>query len=198
MIISFTIIILVLIGLCGLLGIWYQKSERTADKLREIAPQPLTLEAISEGLTAKGCTVENTDEENQALTFTLRDVRYHVDISRKPLVFLHTGWGIDEDTDKECLQKALDKTCENLVMIKGSMIEDGYTLFIASCEQTADNFLASINKYLEIIDDAGESLGHYYHEFIGEKRGREEAMEEIQGYSHAPEEADQRDNKLLS
>jgi len=199
MITSFTVIILTLIALCSFLAFKFHKADKAVDKLSgQVRFQPFGLDNIVEGLKEKGCTIENCDEKEQTISFQLKDIRYHLDISRRPITFLHTGFGTEEDTDMDCLKKALDKTSEDIVMVKGNLYEDGYSFLLTSCEQNTGHFMACLDKYVEIIDDALRCVGTYYHEFIGEKRGREQAIEEIQGPAKMMTESEQMENKILS
>lgn len=199
MIISFTIITLTLIALCCYLAVKFHNVDKTIDRLSEKAQalQPVTMENLSAVLRAKGCTIGDVDENGNIIGFTYNDLRYHADISRKPVVFLRTGFRLDEDDDRECAMKAMMETIDSIIMVKGDIHEEGYSFIIASQELLIGNFAESFERYMDIFNDAIRYFGERYHEAIGEKNGREQALEEMQGRLESAG-GKAKENKILS
>ena len=199
MIISFTIITLALIALSCILAVKFHKADKDNGRLSEAAGklEPITLESISAVLKSKGCTIDNMDEKEQRIAFSFKDLRYYAEIGRKPLIILHTGFSVDENDDMECLSRAMLKTCEDFVMVKGNVYEDGYSFNIVSCEQYIGSFALNFDRYMDIFSDAIRRIGERYHEYLGEKRAKEQALDELQLNGESADFT-KRDNKILS
>ena len=103
----------------------------------------------------------------------------------------------EENADRECAKRAMLQTCDDIIMVKGNVYEDGYSFNIASSEQSIGNFSASFDRYLDILGDAIRHFGDLYHEYIGEKRGREQTLDSIQTGKMALDTTTA-ENKLLS
>lgn len=199
MIISFTIITLALLALCCFLAAKFHYVDKAYDKISDVAESlvPLSLENITDALISKGCVIDATDEKEQHISFTYNELKYHTDISRKPFVFLHTGFGLDEDADIDCVRMAASQIGDDIIMVKGNAYEDGYGFNIASCDQTIGNFTASFDRYMDIFNDAIRHFGELYHEYLGEKHGREQAIDQMQNNMKSASSKTM-ENKILS
>lgn len=199
MIFSLTTIILSLIALCCFLAVKYHNTDKSLDRISKAAEslRPVTIDNVSEFLKGKGFSVGEIDSKEQGLTFSSDGINYHVDLSRRPFVFLHIGYGMEENADRECAKRAMLQTCDDIIMVKGNVYEDGYSFNIASSEQSIGNFSASFDRYLDILGDAIRHFGDLYHEYIGEKRGREQTLDSIQTGKMALDTTTA-ENKLLS
>lgn len=80
-------------------------------------------------------------------------------------------------------------------MVKVNVHDDGYNYLIASCESCIGHLEESLDKYLEILDDSQRKMSEAYHEFLGEKHGREQSQAEM---IPTADNMESQTNKILS
>ena len=192
-----TIIILVLIGIASILAVRFYKVDRKVEKAERISGylSPITIESAKKMLEMKGYKIEGIHNDGKDITFSINDTRFNLDLERQPLTFLYLGYGIDEDVDKEALTRAAAKVTNDIVMVKVNVHDDGYNYLIASCESCIGHLEESLDKYLEILDDSQRKMSEAYHEFLGEKHGREQAQSEM---IPTADNMESQTNKILS
>ena len=192
-----TIIILVLIGIASILAVRFYKVDRKVEKAERISAylSPITIESVKTMLERKGYKIEGVIKESKDVTFSINDTRFNLDLERLPLTFLYLGYGIDDEVDKEALAKAAAKVSNDIVMVKVNVHDDGYNYLIACCESCIGHLEESLDKYLDILDDSQRKMSEAYHEFLGEKHGREQAQAEI---IPTADGLDSQSNKILS
>ena len=196
--IGFIIIILVLISIASYLAVKFYKADRKAADADKVSGylRPVTVENVGRMLERKGYKVDCIDSEGKDITFTINGTRFNLDLERHPLAFLYLGYGIDKDVDREALEKAAEKVTREIVMVKANVHDDGYNYLIACCESCIGHLEESLDRYLEILDDAQKKMSNAYHEFVGEKRGREQVK--AVPAAPAPEEGISNNNKIMS
>lgn len=192
-----TIIILVLIGIASFLAVKFYKVDRKVEKADRISAylSPITIESVKAMLERKGYKIEGVNNDSKDVTFSINDTRFNLDLERLPLTFLYLGYGIDDEVDKEALAKAAAKVSNDIVMVKVNVHDDGYNYLIACCESCIGHLEESLDKYLDILDDSQRKMSEAYHEFLGEKHGREQAQAEI---IPTADSLDSQSNKILS
>lgn len=192
-----TIIILVLIGIASFLAVKFYKVDRKVEKADRISAylSPITIESVKAMLERKGYKIEGVNNDSKDVTFSINDTRFNLDLERLPLTFLYLGYGIDDEVDKEALAKAAAKVSNDIVMVKVNVHDDGYNYLIACCESCIGHLEESLDKYLDILDDSQRKMSEAYHEFLGEKHGREQAQAEIRPTADS---LDSQSNKILS
>lgn len=169
-----TIIILVLIGIASYLAFRFHKADRKAgdaDKLSAYLA-PITLANTQEMLERKGYKIEDVDGADRSITFSINDIRFNLDIGRQPITFLNLGYAHAEDIDVAVLSEAAEKVTKDIIMVKVGVHDDGYNFLITCCANCIGHLEGSLDKYMDILDDAQKRLAETYHEYIEKKRGR--------------------------
>lgn len=170
---SLTIITLTLIAICCFLAAKYHNADKLAALSEKslLYASPVTLENATEILKSKGFNIIGVDNENKRITFEINGNKLVLDIERNPVTFLYLGFSMDDDMDKECLARAAFQTTRDIISVKVSMEEDGYSFLISSCECCIGNLNESLDRYLDIMNDACAKLHEYYHQYVDEKKG---------------------------
>lgn len=168
---SITIITLVLIGICCFLAVKYHNADKKAalSEKSMLYTAPVSLDNALEMLKSKGYSIVDVDTETKHIAFEINGNKLILDIERNPITFLYLGFGIEEHIDRECLTRAAIQTTNDIICVKISIEENCYSFLITSCECCIGNLSTSLERYLDIIDDASSKLHDYYHQYFDEK-----------------------------
>lgn len=176
-----TIIILTLIGIASYLAVRFYRTDKKVEHAEKISAylSPITVESAKKMLEGKGYKIEGIHNDGKDITFSVNDTRFNLDLERQPLTFLYLGYGIDDELDKDALARAAAKVTDDIVMVKVNVHDDGYNYLIACCESCIGHLDESLDKYMEILEDAQRKMSDAYHEYLGEKHGREQAQADM-------------------
>ena len=189
-----TIIILALIAVsCFLAFKFFAAFRKNLEaKAQQSYMRPITLDTVAESVSSNGYHVLGRDDKEQDISFEIDGLKYNIAIIRKPMVFINMGYGMDQDTDVDCLKEAARKVVEDMVMVKINIYEnDGFMFLISAHETTYGHLTEALPKYIEIINEARQRLDIEYHEALGEKRGKTKALNEIKAENNSNTDKDQ-------
>lgn len=139
---------------------------RASTETMENALAPVTAErALAFLRDEKGWESEiDTSDGEKTISFEMQGMRYTLHTSRLPQTIISKGYNMEgSGIDWDALNEAALRTTADLVMVKFNIWRDsGYELYIVSHDYNMANFRMSLERHLDILAHAEESLaGHY-------------------------------------